>query len=349
MTDRLCPICLSGYREIICQTLTRQRIAVCNNCGMCYAFGGEVVDYAKDSIYGGVSGSDEHYDRIVRNCYRTGDTVIDIGCSTGGLLRAFERKGATAHGISLSQREVDACNAHGSSAEVGDVARPTRKASLVTVSHVLEHIADVRSFLKALHGWMWTAPGGHLYIEVPNAMRYADLKGIAQGFNAEHINHFDIETLRLACSLCGFSVFDYGGYHADGYPVIWVRCMSVMAGNIRLPIKDYARVLDHKIKDILRHLAVDLRDVTGIAVWGMGQTAIALIASGILPYIWLATDSNPAYHRPFGNIFGVVPPDDFHPNPSIPILVCSQTAQAAIIADIKRRGLTNRIITLEVE
>ena len=37
---------------------------------------------------------------------------------------------------------------------------------LITIHHVLEHLADPRMAMRILHGWL--RPGGHLVVEVPN-------------------------------------------------------------------------------------------------------------------------------------------------------------------------------------
>jgi trans-aconitate methyltransferase len=326
---------------------------------MVYATHTPVIDYGKESIYasGTYNAQKAHYRAIVANTMRAGATVntsvLDVGCATGGLMEAFIAAGFTnVEGISLSQAEVDCCTAKGLKARCcGVEAWLPNTYDLITVSHVLEHVPDVQGFLHNLKRWV--KPHGSIYIEVPNALKYVSyFNSICQGFNAEHINHFDLSHLVRAC--VGMEVYDKSSYEstAEGnqlYPVIWVLAHP-HASNVCEAISAYALKLNTQIATMKEHLHAELKGVSALAIWGMGQTTRLLVPAGIIPagveILW-ATDSNPVYHWNNFEDAIVYPPDQFFPPKNVPILVCSQLSKDAVIKCIKELDLTNRIITLE--
>lgn len=107
--------------------------------------------------------------------------IVEVGCSTGWLLRAFDRPGRT-----LVCFEPDASTALQANASLTfgtrsrvHVLRETfsREAleaalgaaaqiNLFLSSHVLEHLPDMCKFTSTLHGKM--APGGAVFTELPN-------------------------------------------------------------------------------------------------------------------------------------------------------------------------------------
>jgi SAM-dependent methyltransferase len=298
-----------------------------------------------------------HYRSIVANVMRSGVTtsasVLDVGCATGGLIQAFIEAGfSNVEGISLSQAEVDACIAKGFKARCcGVEAWLPNKYDIVTVSHVLEHVPDVQGFLQNLKRWVNLH--GSVYIEVPNAIKYVNyFSSICQGFNAEHINHFDLKHLVRAC--VGMEVYDKSSYESmtEGkreYPVIWVLAHP-HASDLKESVVAYATLLERQMATMKAHLHDELKGVDVLAIWGMGQTTRLLVPANIIPagvqILW-ATDSNPVYHWKNFEDAVVYPPEKFTPPKHVPILVCSQLSKDAVIARIKELGLTNRIITLE--
>jgi len=358
MSNRPCPVCASLAIGHIYTTPTAQIIKSCRACGMVYAVNSPAVDYAASSIYTCATtydGQPEHYRRIVRNVLGYGAistefSVLDVGCATGGLLQAFLDCGfPIVRGISLSQGEVNACRGKGLEAEVCDLA-DAFSAGLVTVSHVLEHVPDVHQFLIDLR----RTACQFVYIEVPNALRYAScFTSICAGFNAEHINHFDMLHLTQACTWARIEVVAQGAYDAPtgggrAYPAIWVIGRPGHA-TLSEAVEEYGHVLNGQIQKVLGSLARDMVNVSEFALWGMGQTTDLLLAAGALDAddIVYATDTNPVFHGKRIGDCEVVAPESFQPPAEVPILVCSQMSQTAIIARIRELGLANRIITLD--
>lgn len=102
-------------------------------------------------------------------------SVIDIGAGQGGLLVALRNRfpDATLHGIEPSKEGVAFCRERHDidvrQARIDDLPVENQPpADLVTLIHVLEHLTDPVDALK--NAARMTAPGGRLYVEVPNVM-----------------------------------------------------------------------------------------------------------------------------------------------------------------------------------
>ena len=95
-----------------------------------------------------------------------GARVLDLGAGGGQFLAAAQAAGATVLGVDPSPQAQAAARARGlalvaTRAEVGD-----RRFDLIAMSHVLEHVVDVRATLRWIHDHL--APGGRAIVEVPN-------------------------------------------------------------------------------------------------------------------------------------------------------------------------------------
>lgn len=360
-SERCCPVCSNLERTTIYTTPTKQTINCCVQCGMVYADGSPAMDYAKDSIYTCAEtyqSQAAHYERIVENVTDAGvdfsASVLDVGCAVGGLMQALLSAGfKTVHGMSLSAGEVALCESRGLTAFQRDIANLgiLSPYDLVTVSHVLEHVPDVPQFLYNLRRWV--KPNGLVYIEVPDASKYAEcFTSICQGFNSEHINHFSLEYLREALRKAGYYVHGWGAYtmpieRTDStYPCIWAVATPREFGALRSAIENYRNKLVPQVERINENLR---RSLSGpFVIWGMGETARMLLHGGAidLGFVLLGCDTNPVYHDRVVHGVSVVSPEQFKPRSEIPILICSQTRKNEIAARIRELGLTNRIITL---
>jgi 2-polyprenyl-3-methyl-5-hydroxy-6-metoxy-1,4-benzoquinol methylase len=62
---------------------------------------------------------------------------------------------------------------------------------LITIFHVLEHVRDPRGGLDRLSGWL--RPGGHLYVEVPNAL--TEISSPSNLYHRAHLYYFSASPL----------------------------------------------------------------------------------------------------------------------------------------------------------
>jgi SAM-dependent methyltransferase len=238
-TRRPCPVCGKRQAEI----LTTMRYAVpegfplpaesdivsCLDCGMVYAdTSGSQADYDRyytdfanyetpDGSGSGVKEDDarrleENADWLAARIGAKDARIIDIGCAQGGLLKALsQREFSSLSGIDPSARCVELVRAAGFSAwqgHFGCLPADGGRYDFIMATQVLEHVLDTQEAISAVR--RLCAPGGKIYIEVPDAACYHNDKGALpfQEINQEHINHFDLVHLAMLCESHGFKVID---------------------------------------------------------------------------------------------------------------------------------------------
>ncbi len=95
--------------------------------------------------------------------------ALDVGCGRGHFLAAMRRRGWSVHGVEPSPQAAErAREEYGLPIQTGalrDVSRSV-EFDVVTLWHVLEHVADPVEFLGDV--WRVLRPGGLVVIETPN-------------------------------------------------------------------------------------------------------------------------------------------------------------------------------------
>lgn len=136
--------------------------------------------------------------------------VLDVGCNVGDLLVALRARGFAVAGIESSPSAVARCRARGletTQGTVEDVTLAEASYGTITMSHVLEHVADPVSVLRKLKRAL--VPGGRIVVAVPNrAGLVARLFGPHwHGWDPPfHLVHFDASSLRGVLEAAGFQV-----------------------------------------------------------------------------------------------------------------------------------------------
>lgn len=102
--------------------------------------------------------------------------AVDVGCGAGLVAEPLARMGADVTGLDAGTQTIAAARAHAAgqgltidyrTGEVADLAAECPGAfDLVTCLEVVEHVADVPAFLRAVRGLL--APGGMLVFSTPN-------------------------------------------------------------------------------------------------------------------------------------------------------------------------------------
>jgi 2-polyprenyl-3-methyl-5-hydroxy-6-metoxy-1,4-benzoquinol methylase len=324
---RACPICGSRDATVLhhqrftlaegCPLPIAYDVSACDGCSLVYAdTPGKQQDY--DQYYElfskyedpGVAtgGGDSKLDllRVDATASMLADIIaaptdrariLDIGCAGGGLLRALRKRGfVSLTGLDPSSGCVARVRAEGMEAIKGKVSDlPHRKGpgtyDAIVLSHVLEHVVDVRETMSALHDLV--ATDGVVYIEVPDATRYTYYPFVPfYYFDAEHINHFDAVSLANLAAANRFRVVASGQKELpvgdqQFYPAVW----SVFApeegnGTLTPAIELRDRVVSYVAQSAeqsddaaLQRLVAEQRPV---ALWGAGSHSQRLLKQSAL-------------------------------------------------------------------
>ena len=390
---RLCPVC--GSTE--CVSLHEQRFILpeghpltdgyavvnCQTCGMVYA-DTSVTQAQFDEFYEscskyedqqtGTGGGGTAWDQqrlrdtareIAKNFGRTA-RVLDIGCANGGLLGEL-RKSGFIHlcGVDPSTACVRNTAALGFESRRGNLTslpEDLGKFDCVILSHVLEHVWDLRSSLEAVTNVL--AGGGSVYAEVPDAARYHEfIFAPFQDFNTEHINHFS-----AACLITLFGRFGYqktrGGCKeiassADSLtPAIFgfyskskgTRAPVIKDSDLRDAIQLYISGSRRLMDEIDSHLTRALAGNSGVLVWGTGQLTMKLLSETVLRNHTIAAfvDGNPINYGKVLRGVRVLSPRELQEGGwGQPIVIGSLLHGKEIIRGIRERyGLANACIEL---
>ena len=96
--------------------------------------------------------------------------VLDYGCGGGDFLRRITAAGYVGHGVDFDPAAINLARQRGLTVwlpEEFDMLADRPQYDAITLSHVIEHVPDPRFLLTRLSRLL--APGGTLYIEVPQA------------------------------------------------------------------------------------------------------------------------------------------------------------------------------------
>lgn len=388
---RICPVC-SGKDvqqihsgQFVVPTgyplLPIVEVVSCAACGFCYndtsctkedydKYYRDLSKYAAPGLSSGSGASTEDSARLAATAATILDftkspqsRILDIGCGAGGLLTSLAELGFTdLSGLDPSPAcaaEVARCGHCGIVGTIDDFQSDSEKYSGIILSHVLEHVLDVKSALTALAGRL--QPDGWLYVEVPDASRYLDCQlAPFQDFNLEHINHFSLQSLRNALTANGWNVCRAGGKtlrleRNRPYPAVFVfahfsgECSVEFDPATHTRLIDYASVSARMLEGIdqrLRHVIAD----SPVAIWGAGQFTMRLLAESSLKNadIVAIIDSNPVHHgRPLHGQ-KIQSPDQFLRvcSPVVPIIIGSLVNLESIESSIRGRGFVNPIVQL---
>lgn len=253
--------------------------------------GGGFTQYDKDRLAKTAKYIDKHIqDKSIR--------IADIGCANGGLLKELKNLGFTnlvaidpsLACIEITKSEVG-CEAYQYS--IFDINSKVGKFDLIILSHVLEHILDVKSTIETLNALL--VDGGLVYVECPDAQNYAKvIHAPYQEFNTEHINHFNETSFLNLFSIYNYHKIDTGtktmkiASDDDYYAVYGLFKKSSNAAHKVVFDNMVMNGIDEYIKksDLIYYNIIDelekINEDTTIALFGIGQFAFKLLANTVL-------------------------------------------------------------------
>jgi len=352
-------------------------IVACEECGFVYADNIPSQDdfndyYEKMSKYefchkDGVVSNDyiEHYkklvDFIIPHIKDKNAKILDIGCSTGGLLSIFKLNGYfNLLGFDPSPACVKTTKElYDIKATINNISNfnTNEKFDLIILSDVLEHLVDFNDSMHKINSLL--KDQGLLFIKVPDAERF-DLYISApfQQFSVEHVNYFSQYSIKNLLSKFCFDIVgteqNESRLHYIADPAIFVLSKKINKNNFKIIKDDISKTkiekyitessaMDLKLKKFIKE---KLLNKNKIIVWGVGTHTLRLIGSGFdLSKITYFVDSNIRYAGKKLNGIEIKSPDDIKEN--FPILISTYSYQQEIVDQI--RGvlkLDNEIIKI---
>jgi len=181
----------------------------------------ELAKFYSEDYRTSYKGSEKPRNRqILRNFRRAGEhvrqfrdvldrahRVLDVGAGSGEFAFLMQSLGKQVVGIEPNAGYAAYCRE-----DLGLDVRTAHLApdlfepgsfDLIRLNHVLEHLNAPVAYLAMIATWL--APGGVLYVEVPNVETYAREKSRGNMFHYGHIFNFNPWTLRTAAALAGLS------------------------------------------------------------------------------------------------------------------------------------------------
>jgi 2-polyprenyl-3-methyl-5-hydroxy-6-metoxy-1,4-benzoquinol methylase len=141
---------------------------------------------------------------------------LEIGCGSGGILRALQDKGAVVHGYDLDAHRINVGKKHVQELYAADAMDPSCKLpdnlDYILVSNVLEHLSDPLQFLKDLRSKIEenaiTLDKARVMIDVPNleSAVYHSQDNFLKFLHIAHLWYFNSITIERLLNQAGFTI-----------------------------------------------------------------------------------------------------------------------------------------------
>jgi 2-polyprenyl-3-methyl-5-hydroxy-6-metoxy-1,4-benzoquinol methylase len=390
-SPRNCPVCGASRKELLFRQifspavegnfLSGYDVVTCLECGFGFADGlpsqADFEQYYREMSkyeYGHRGGEEtpddlgrfrDIADGIEKFLQTTASRILEIGCATGSLLALLRADGyPRVEGLDPSPACASAAQRlHGiavrttSLSEIGDECG---NFDMVILVGVLEHLVDLGPALDRVR--RLCEPSGRVYVEVPDATRFADcLDAPFQQFSMEHVGFFSAETLERLMALHRFRTLSSqqtvrAHTQNSRMPVVWgvfeaapqePRPAGLDSSTATGLAKYVARCreAESRLLGVVNRLAESREPVI---VWGLGTLTRRLLATSRLDQanIHAFVDSNPHYHGKSVNGVPVIAPEDVRSR-SETIVIASLVFRDEIARQIKDElRCPNKVVSL---
>ncbi|MBN1213824.1 MAG: class I SAM-dependent methyltransferase [Candidatus Lokiarchaeota archaeon] len=137
-------------------------------------------------------------ENIQENLSLTNGVVFDFGAGAGGTLQAFKNAGYEIFGVDLNLDYLKYGVQKGLNLKKGgieELKKYPKKADLIIISHILEHIHNLKTFLSNLKECL--KDEGYLFVALPGLFNVQKTYGNFQSyFVIEHLYYFSLGTLK---------------------------------------------------------------------------------------------------------------------------------------------------------
>ncbi len=260
-------------------------VVACGHCGLlytnpCYTPTGFQRLFEKAGLsYGHTAGRIVEQVEWLARHFPQAQSLLDVGCGNGDLLRALPQT-IERFGIDVDQHVLD--DAAQQSADISftgcdfDGLDDLPQSDVITLFHVLEHLANPARFLKQLR--QLAKAGVSLVVEVPVVERATveQDRDIVGFFTIQHLTHFSKASLENMLTANGWKVLSaeamagYNGWRVVAEPSS-LSITAMACDQTALPAANaYLAVWRENVAAVKKRLQT-LHDKPRIMVWGAGQ------------------------------------------------------------------------------
>jgi len=218
-----CHACgVTDYRAFIREPA--HQVVRCSNCGLYYVNPVPTQAALSQSVQDSMAYTQDQLLKrafFERRAHRLFDRVedliprgrlLDVGCAIGTELAVGRERGWNVTGIELAESSVRIASGNGfdvRSAPLPEIRFPSHSFRLITLNHVLEHVAHTPDFMQEVRRIL--ADDGLLFISLPNvhAWKFYFRRGsYAWTFHDDHYIHFSVATLSRFLKRYGFKTIE---------------------------------------------------------------------------------------------------------------------------------------------
>ncbi len=155
----------------------------------------------------------EDVKKLARTRSAEGVRLLDIGCSSGALLRSAQRAGFIVEGVEPAAQAAASAKSAGLNVFHGylqDARYPAASFDAATLMEVIEHLPDPSALMREV--WRVLKPNGVLVVGTGNGASWTvQLVGAGWGYlhvaqHGGHISFFNPHSLGRLATQCGFRV-----------------------------------------------------------------------------------------------------------------------------------------------
>lgn len=279
------------------------RVVVCPRCGFCFASPGpsreDLKRYHADGLSGykgiGLPYLVERRLSLLERYRAPSGVFAEVGGDQPG---EFHRRCA-----GLFAKMVNIEVSEDTPADYRSVEElPTESVDVLAHYDVLEHIPNVRDFMKACHRAL--KKNGVMVCEMPDVRLYPRNLLL---FEFEHVNHFSVATLSAIGQACGLKLIEAGHICSRPYGFVSVLCKDILRTD--LPITGPFEYVDtlacvrggiEQIQCVLTQIKSLQSRITGlgalgkkITLWGVTDLMRRLLENYRLTSTATVVDSDP--------------------------------------------------------
>lgn len=385
--SRYCPICKSVKKEFVSKLCANMAVmgeefpaiessnVVCKDCGCVY------VDIeAKQALFTnyynsqasigieyyklfGVRQTKDYYRHIyesIKEYINFESNILDCGCGMGDFCVYLKDLGyKNVLGTDPSSRSIDNAKEKGVECIVADAFSKNQsfseKFDLIIFSHVVEHILDSDIAIENIKTML--KPGGVIYMEVPDAKKYCDVKCTPYFFfTYEHLTHYTMNSFENMAGAFGLELLNSEVYlKCESY---YVAYGIFKKGGQYKPVKYYPDTLK-AIKRYIEFCSEDLKEFIAplaysqepLALWGIGASTAQLL-SGTFDNCKVVNliDNNPKRQGLkflISNMELFTQPPSTLEDHSVTIVILSAMYKESIIKQIRSLGFQNKVVALK--